>query len=363
MIIAIVFAALGVWPLVWFNLVSVPVWALASWLLWLERPEIALLIGELEVLAHNCFATWILGWDVGFHAYILMITAFSANRIPRWRTAAYVGVWLALYAVLGHATPVHPLSPVAHEVMVIGLQATAWATVGLYVLSLTRAAVTAQAQLAIEHARSENLLANILPATVARRLKDGEGIIADGVADASVLFADIVGFTALSATLAPADLVVMLNEVFSRIDVLVERHGLEKIKTIGDAYMVAAGLPVRRADHTAALAAFALEMIEAIDTFDAGNGARLQIRVGIHLGPVVAGVIGKKKFAYDLWGDTVNTAARMESHGMPGRIHVSAAVYDKLRDAFVFEPRGSVEIKGKGAMATWFLLGPAPRRA
>ncbi len=212
--------------------------------------------------------------------------------------------------------------------------------------------------LALDRLNRENtrLLLNVLPAPIADRLKRGGGIIAERFEDASVLFADIVNFTPLSAKLDAISLVEMLNRVFSAFDNLVEKHGLEKIKTIGDAYMVAGGLPDPRPDNLAAMARLALEMRAAVA--DSGRQA-LQLRIGLHAGAVVAGVIGKRKFIYDIWGDTVNTASRLESHGEPGKIHVSAAVKERLGGAFTFEPRGEIEIKGKGPMATWFLTGTA----
>jgi class 3 adenylate cyclase len=201
---------------------------------------------------------------------------------------------------------------------------------------------------------NEQLLLNVLPAPIATELKRHPGIIAQRFDDVSVLFADIVGFTPLSARLSPAELVEMLNRLFSTFDELADRHGLEKIKTIGDAYMVAGGLPEPRPDHLQAMATFALDMANAMQELDAAEGG-LQVRIGINVGSVVAGVIGRRKFNYDIWGDTVNTASRLESHGEPGRIQVSEAVYLRLRDTFAFESRGTIELKGKGPVSAYFL--------
>jgi class 3 adenylate cyclase len=211
--------------------------------------------------------------------------------------------------------------------------------------------------LAEEERKSEHLLLNILPAAIADRLKEKEQTIADGFAEVSILFADIVGFTRLSTHMPPDAVVAMLNEIFSIFDQLTERHRLEKIKTIGDAYMVVGGLPEPLADHLQAIAELALDMREAVERLPPRDGEPLQIRIGINTGPVVAGVIGKNKFAYDLWGDAVNTAARMESSGVPGRIQVTHTVYLGLRERYLFEERGSVPIKGKGDMTTYFLAG------
>jgi class 3 adenylate cyclase len=204
---------------------------------------------------------------------------------------------------------------------------------------------------------SERLLLNVLPAPIADRLKRGENLIVDRFDDVSVLFADIVGFTTLSSRTTPEQLVTMLDELFSLFDRLAEQHRLEKIKTIGDAYMVVAGIPQPMADSSIAIAHMALEMIGGVEEYAKRTGLDLTIRVGIHTGPAVAGVIGRKKFIYDLWGDTVNTASRMESHGIAGRVQVTEATYQALRTAFDFEPRGPIEIKGKGTMSTYVLIG------
>jgi class 3 adenylate cyclase len=212
-------------------------------------------------------------------------------------------------------------------------------------------------QLQIEQEKSERLLLNILPRPIAERLKQGQGTIADSFTDVTVLFADIVGFTDLAAVMPPTQLVVLLNEIFSAFDYLVERHDLEKIKTIGDAYVVVGGLPTARPDHAQAVADMALDMQEVIKGFQLENGQPLNIRIGIHSGPVVAGVIGTSKFSYDLWGDTVNTASRMESHGIAGRIQVTPETYHQLRENYCLEERGSIYVKGKGEFMTYFLKG------
>jgi class 3 adenylate cyclase len=212
----------------------------------------------------------------------------------------------------------------------------------------------AEAPLDGERAKSDGLLLNILPRSIADRLKAKRGSIADRFNEATILFADIVSFTTLAERTPPGELVSLLDRVFTRFDDLAERFGLEKIKTIGDAYMVAGGLPDARPDHARAIARMALAMHHAVQ--DLG----VELRIGIHTGPVVAGVIGQRKFAYDLWGDSVNTASRMESHGQPGRIHVTEAVYEKLRGEFTFERRGAVSVKGKGELVTYFLVEPIP---
>jgi class 3 adenylate cyclase len=212
-------------------------------------------------------------------------------------------------------------------------------------------------QLAEEKQRAEGLLLNILPASIAERLKRGPEAIADGFPAVTVLFSDLVGFTPLSETVSPQQLVKLLNDLFSAFDDLSQRYGLEKIKTIGDAYMVAGGLPEYRADHAQAVADMALEMRRVVQDFNANAHLALQMRIGLNTGPVVAGVIGKTKFIYDLWGDTVNTAARMESSGTPGEIQVSASTYDLLHATHDLTFRGLIDVKGKGQMPTYFLQG------
>jgi class 3 adenylate cyclase len=205
--------------------------------------------------------------------------------------------------------------------------------------------------------KSEQLLLNILPEAIAKRLKAGERVIADSWPEVTVLFSDLVNFTHYSAGVSALDLVNRLNEIFQALDELIVDHGLEKIKTIGDAYMLAGGLPSPRPDHAEAVANMALDMTARVQELNAGYDVPLQVRIGIHTGPVVAGIIGHKKFTYDLWGDTVNTASRMESHGIPGRIQISEATYAQLRDRFAVEKRSPISVKGKGEMTTYFLLG------
>jgi class 3 adenylate cyclase len=203
--------------------------------------------------------------------------------------------------------------------------------------------------------RSDDLLHAILPDRIVAQLKDAPGTIADDVASASVLFADVVDFTPLSATMTPADLVDLLDGVFSAFDGFVQELGLEKIKTVGDAYMVASGVPVPRDDHADAIADLALRIRDLVATTTFG-GRRLQLRIGVASGPVTAGIIGTQKFAYDLWGDTVNTASRMESSGLPGEIQLAPTTYELLRDRYRCQPRGPVQVKGKSEMITFLLL-------
>jgi PAS domain S-box-containing protein len=212
-----------------------------------------------------------------------------------------------------------------------------------------------EAELRLERRTSERLLLNILPQKIAERLKRGRSRIADHFSEGTVLFADLVEFTQLADSISAVELVDFLNQIFSAFDSLVDRYGVEKIKTIGDAYMVVGGVPSYQPDHVEAIAQLALGMQQEILRFQRPDGKPLYLRIGIHTGPVVAGVIGLRKFVYDLWGDTVNIASRMESHGEPGKIQVTADVYHKLKNWYAFEERGTIEIKGKGNMKTYWL--------
>jgi adenylate cyclase len=222
-------------------------------------------------------------------------------------------------------------------------------------------------QLQEEQEKSERLLLNILPQAIAEQLKQGQQTIADNFTEVTVMFADIVNFTELSAKLTPSQLVELLNQIFSTFDRLAEHHGLEKIKTIGDAYLVVGGLPTPRADHAEAIAEMALDMQAAIANFDISRfsleAKPLSMRIGINTGPVGAGVIGTKKFTYDLWGDTVNTASRMESLGLPGQIQVTPNTYARLQKRYVFRERGAIDVKGKGEMVTYLLLNRNQKEA
>jgi class 3 adenylate cyclase len=206
-----------------------------------------------------------------------------------------------------------------------------------------------------ERERSERLLRSILPAPIAERLKEGPEVIADHYPEATVLFADLVDFTSLAAELPPQDVVALLNAIFTAFDGLARQHGLEKIKTVGDAYMAVAGVPEPRPDHAQTAAAMALGMRAAVARLSGERGLPLRLRIGMHSGAVVAGVIGKDKFSYDLWGDTVNVASRMESQGVPGGIQVSAATYALLREQYGFRERGLLQVKGRGEVRTYLL--------
>jgi guanylate cyclase len=309
---------------------------------------------------------FLLQWSLGgfVEAGAIAVWAFAAPLAalvfygPR-QAIAWFGAFLALVAVsaaidgvLPEPTPGVPSTVVVafFALNIFGTSLTTFALLEYFVLARDRA----HRRLAAEQQRSENLLLSIFPRPIAERLKVSHQVIAERSEDVSVLFADITGFTPVAEQLPAEEVVVLLDEIFSAFDELVTRQALEKIKTIGDGYMVAAGLPTPRSDHAEAAARLALAMRQALAELPAGSG--LSLRVGIDSGPVVAGVIGRTKFGYDLWGDTVNTASRMESHALPGTIQVTERTYRRLKDGFILEPRTGLIVKGKGRMTTYVLL-------
>jgi class 3 adenylate cyclase len=281
---------------------------------------------------------------------VALATAWAAGH-RRW--SLLVAAWYVLgplaYAVFQLSAPTQP--PLA----LLG-EAVSNTAMFAAVLVLGEAVRSRQA-LALEQQRSEQLLLNVLPAPIAARLKAGEAVIADAFPEVTVLFADLVDFTRRSQRIGPAQVVATLNELFSAFDALARRHGLEKIKTIGDAYLVAGGLPTPRPDHAEAVAEMALAIRDEVARRADPSGRPLAVRIGIDTGPVEAGVIGTAKFSYDLWGDTVNTASRMESHGVAGCIQVTERTYQRLRDGYRFQRRGPIPVRGMGEMVTYLLVG------
>jgi guanylate cyclase len=276
----------------------------------------------------------------------------------RW-FVAFVAIFLAS-GFIGIALGIPSPLPEWFSNVMLALNVTVGGTMVFTLLALfARQREEALAALRVEQERAESLLLNILPGSIAQRLKANPGTIADQFTAASVLFADVVNFTPRTEHLPPAEVVGLLDRLFSHFDGLAERYDLEKIKTIGDSYMVAAGVPEPRPDHARVLAALALDMIEATRPNAAIGDLGLELRLGINTGPVVAGVIGRKRFLYDLWGDAVNIASRMESQGTPNQIQITRATYELIKDEYVCEPRGTVSVKGKGDMETWYLVGRA----
>jgi len=287
-------------------------------------------------------------WKVGDVRGVLEITrpldSFIAQTQSGLQGTFLMLAGLLLLALMGIALVINRLRQTSKDLE-------------LRVVERTAQLSQANQQLTVEQEKSEQLLLNILPEPIAEQLKEGQSSIAEGFSEATVLFADLVNFTKLAEKIPPSQLISLLNEIFSRFDSLTEKHGLEKIKTIGDAYMAVGGLPMPRVDHAEAIAEMALDMLGEITMFSLERGYDCDIRIGINTGPVIAGVIGTKKFIYDLWGDTVNVASRMESHGLPGEIQVTAATYERLKHRYTFQSRGVIQVKGKGEMTAYFLTG------
>ncbi len=298
----------------------------------------------------NSYALWL-----SFSALLLVVLVFDQHTIIRW-FVVYVGlVVLSGFLEPYVANPENISSTITFNIVSNSLSA---AVVTLLILIYyKREKNNAQHLLALEQEKSENLLLNILPKEIAAILKTKTDIIAEHFDEASILFADLVGFTPMTAQMEPTEMVGLLNEIFSSFDSIVETYGAEKIRTIGDNYMLATGVPNERRDHAQAITDIALEMQAYIHSLPSQNGKKIDFRIGINSGPLVAGVIGHKKFQYDLWGDTVNIASRMESQGAPGRIQVTKNTYALLKDEFTFETRGRIDVKGIGEMETWYLIG------
>ncbi len=291
---------------------------------------------------------------------IMLVYTFFIYSVLRLRfPQAVLAGWLGAAIFVGYLFGLDLIGPTAagRTVLVLGLANCGGMLICYQMDVSARREFAAMRLLGEERARSERLLLNILPAPIAERLKASEESIAEHSDGVTVLFADIVGFTPLSARKTPRALVELLNRIFSEFDTLADVHGLEKIKTIGDAYMAVAGLPEPWPDHASRAARMALAMHDATARISAETGEELALRIGLHSGPVVAGVIGRRKFAYDMWGDTVNTASRMESHGLPGAIQCTEATAMLLKEAFQLQPRGAMEIKGKGEIHTFLLTG------
>jgi guanylate cyclase len=328
-------------------------------LLLTKRASVASALQLVGLLVAPVLIQWTMGGFVASGAIVLWsllaplcAIVFLGTRLAVWWFGAYA-LLVLVAAAQDIANGVTQQQVLLYCENVLLVSSLAFISLRFFVAERDKA----QAALEREQARSESLLLNILPSPIAERLKAGSHTIADGYAEATILFADLVGFTRMSTTVRPEQLVVMLNRLFSRFDELSGRFGVEKIKTIGDAYMACAGVPVARPDHAEAVADMALAMREALKEHNREFGSSLQIRIGINTGPVVAGVIGLKKFIYDLWGDSVNLASRMESSGVPDRIQVSASTWECLRDRYDFEARGDIDVKGIGSIKAYLLNG------
>jgi adenylate cyclase len=309
------------------------------------------------------YICYTIGTDSGLQFYFLVsatlvVLVFGIERIVLASTIVALGaagvIALELFVPDDRGLGPSWMLTVGFVSTVIGSAVMVMATVWFALREIDRAEKAMEA----EYQRSESLLANILPASIASRLKDPtRNIIADKYDDASILFADIAGYTKRASDTAPTELVRFLDTLYTDLDALVDRHGLEKIKTSGDSYMVVSGVPQPRPDHVQAIACLALDMAEAVADLKDAQGRAVPLRIGLATGPVVAGVVGARKFFYDVWGDAVNVASRMESTDVEGRIQLPQAMYERLKNDYVLEERGLVDIKGKGPMHTWYLVG------
>ena len=331
-------------------------------------------IARLAILAIANFSVfpWCLrlGHDASPHLYYFTLAVapiLFLSSTQRWSLFACSATSVAFFWIMDFARerlPTSALTPQAafvfHTVAIL-LSFVALLSAGYYFYSGNLQAETEleseRHRVEVERQRSDVLLLNILPAPVASRLKAGEHPIADQLDDVTVLFADVVNFTPLASKMPADELVALLNRIFSAFDILTEKHGLEKIKTIGDAYMVAGGILGPGPDHPLKMMEMSLEMLNVVEDVAREKGLDLSLRIGVHCGPVVAGVIGDKKFAYDIWGDTVNIAARLESQGVPNHIHISGEVMRRVSASFECTPRGTIELKGRGQLDTFFLVG------
>lgn len=351
------FAYLGVPALAVANVFSVLIWSASALLLRKHKLDLAIAILAIEVMAHAGLVIYFLGWGMGVQYYMIttMVGAIMVHWSP-WKRLLVASLVITLFILFYYYALQYPpqtaIDPVRLNVLNIVITFSAFLASAGATMYAVNIADQAEEDLEVEHEKSEALLNNILPKAISARLKESSGTIADYCDGASILFADVVEFTPMSAKMTPVELVDLLNDVFSDFDALTEKYGLEKIKTIGDCYMVAAGVPRPRPDHAQVLTRVALEMQELVGGREYG-GNRLAFRIGINSGPVVAGVIGRKKFIYDLWGDAVNTASRMESNGKGDCIQITEATYKLIRDEFVCEPRGRIQVKGKGEMPIW----------
>lgn len=310
---------------------------------------------------------WLTGQALGIAVFAVVLAALAVTlfaNAEKWPRAFYIvlALLILLAGQMYSGTPRIDLSPLPPPLLTltqIGNQITAFICILLLLGVFRREVLQSEAGLVAERDRSHRLLHVILPKTIAGRLQQGSHHIADHHPDVTVLFADIAGFTPWAAGQSPQQVVNLLEQVFSRFDALVAAAGVEKIKTIGDAYMVISGAPEPRTDHATVMAGLALSFMNEVASLREETGIPLQLRVGLHTGPVIAGVIGTVRFSYDVWGDTVNTASRMESQGEPGRIHVSADTMRQLESGFSLQCRGTIDVKGKGQMETWWLDRPA----
>ncbi|MCB9739776.1 MAG: adenylate/guanylate cyclase domain-containing protein [Deltaproteobacteria bacterium] len=360
-ILAPTFFYFGLYALSALNVVSIGVWVAGNRANNLGKHDtaIALLVGE--VVVHSTLVSLALGWDYGFQYYLfgaIPFVMFNTNLQAR-TVALFAGGLTLLFVGLFFAAPARGLTLIS-DAVVLGVYAgnamVAFAAVGMNSLYFRQGSIAAEEKYMAQRDRADSLLLNVLPPSVADRLKhEPDHTIADRYENVTVLFADLVGFTPASALMEPEEMVVLLNDLFSNFDRICDECGAEKIKTIGDGYMAICGAPIRRQDHAQVMADVALKIRDHVA--DRSDRLPIQIRLGLNSGEVVGAIVGSSRFHYDVFSDTVNVAARMESTGIPGRVHMTRATAVLLAGEYDFEERGKIQVKGKGEMETYFLRG------
>jgi adenylate cyclase len=355
-----VFFHIGLTIMAYVNFLSVGIFLLSIYSVHKRRNLFLFcILVTIEVNIHAGLAVYFLGWASGFQ-YFIFVAVLSAFFIQYKKLSIAIAIFsiinfIILFILFATRIPPFYTSVTIINLFNIAIGITSLIIVGSMAYMFSRAVDETENRLQVQYDRAERLLRNILPESVAERLKEKEQLIADGFAQSSILFADLQNFTEFSGSTTPKNLVYMLNELFSSFDDLLEQHGVEKIKTIGDAYMVASGLPQESDRHAEQILDYARAMLAAINDFNNKQGLDFSIRIGVNSGPVIAGVVGKKKYSYDLWGDTVNVASRMEASGFPGEIHLSENTYRLIKNKYNVIKREPLQIKGKGLMQTYFL--------
>jgi len=344
-----------------YNILSVVLFVIALIINEKRHFHVAMAIAFVEIVIHQVLATIILGWDCSFYLYTLfcvMLPLLTSRGHALWKiciSGTSFGVILFLLFTYRTAEPLFQLSPSITGIIAIINHISSVAILIIIAHLFNATVLSFEDSLEREYQYANSLLLNILPESIAKRLSNEPGSIADGFPETSVLFADIANFTSFSESTSPERLVYLLDRLFIRFDTCTDLFHCEKIKTIGDAYMVASGIPETCELHAEQLVRLGFALLKEIELFNRDEEVNFSLRIGIHSGPVVAGVIGRKKFSYDLWGDTVNTASRMESTGVEGKIQITQSVKDRIGNLFTCESRGNMEIKGKGTLETFFV--------
>lgn len=360
-LLAVLFAQLNVTLLSHYNIISILVFSISYFYNEKRRFHRAMTIAYIEIIVHQVLATIFIGWDTGFHAYILfciMIPLLTSRGHANWKLfisgSSFVS-YLLLLLFCHSREPLYEIPSSVFQVLLITNEISFIAILVLIAYLFNGTVLDFEEKLEAEFQYARGLLLNILPESISERVGRNSERVADGYDRATVLFADIVNFTPLAESTSPERLVELLDHLFTRFDLLTDRWQCEKIKTIGDAYMVASGVPEESLDHAFRVTSYGLDMLEEIRTFNEEEGVDLAIRIGIHTGPLVAGVIGLKKFSYDLWGDTVNTASRMESSGVVGAVQITGDTKRELGEGFLFQSRGTLMVKGKGEIEAFLV--------